>query len=139
MNANKISESALWIRLLISDPNSLIFPLMERTIVLIFYQGIQSVWEPCKYAWLQYISKKLMTQIWCDKNIWAIFVIWKWGVSYLKPTCWNGGHYIGIWNVCQWVQLHIIKTQESIVTVLLNDLLMVTRMTYMNDFKSIYR
>ena len=32
-----------------------------------------------------------------------------------------------------------IKTQESIVAVHLNDLLMVTRVTYMNEFKSIYR
>ena len=31
-----------------------------------------------------------------------------------------------------------IKTQESIVAVHLNDLLMVTRVTYMNDFKLIY-
>ena len=31
-----------------------------------------------------------------------------------------------------------IKTQELIVAVHLHDLLMVTRVTYMNDFKSIY-
>ena len=31
-----------------------------------------------------------------------------------------------------------IKTQESIAAVHLNDLLMVTRVTYMNEFKSIY-
>ena len=35
--------------------------------------------------------------------------------------------------------VYIIKTQESIVTVHLNDLLMMTRMTYMNDCESIYR
>ena len=39
--------------------------------------------------------------------------------------------YVSEWS-------HIIKTQESIVTVHLNDLLMVTRVTYMNDFESIY-
>ena len=33
---------------------------------------------------------------------------------------------------------HRIKTQESIVTVHLNDLLMATRETYMNEFRSIY-
>ena len=37
------------------------------------------------------------------------------------------------------MRLHIFKTQESIVTVHLNDLLMVTRVTYMNDCESIYR
>ena len=31
-----------------------------------------------------------------------------------------------------------IKTQESIVAVHLNDLLMMTRVTYMNEFKSTY-
>ena len=36
---------------------------------------------------------------------------------------------------CMRVWLHRIKTQKSIVAVHLNDLLMVTRVTYMNDFQ----
>ena len=38
---------------------------------------------------------------------------------------------------CMWVRVrsHRIKTQKSIVAVHLNDLLMVTRVTYMNDFQ----
>ena len=36
------------------------------------------------------------------------------------------------------VPSHRIKTQESIAAVHLNDLMMVTRVTYMNDFESIY-